>query len=65
MREKRNQRRPKYFDEYKMDVKKVEVEKIEEKKHFKTNDKQVLEELHSQGQEINHGHSGFKGDFLV
>ena len=39
MREKRNQRRPKYFDEYEMDVKKVEVEKIEEKKHFKTNDK--------------------------
>ena len=32
-REKRNQRRPKHFDEYEMDVKKTkrEVEKIEEK----------------------------------
>ena len=69
----REKRRPKFFDEYELDLSKLtanrkrsaqktEMEIINELKVKKTKQEVEKVEEHSQGQEVNHGHSGFKGE---
>jgi hypothetical protein len=69
----REKRRPKFFDEYELDLSKLtanrkrpaqktEMEIINELEVKKTKQEVEKVEEHSQDQEVIHGHSGFKGE---